>query len=211
MTSELKSKANRANSRASTGPRTRYGRARAARNALRHGLSVPVCSDPVFSDQVEALAREIAGADANAENLDLARRIAEAHIDLRRIRQARHQLLTDAMRDPCYDSRANVRAKARFLGSLLRPNAPEISTAGLTDIVCATPQGDDKLALILSQEAKRLHAFDRYERRALSRRNRAIHVLDARLRVNIWRTPLDCMLACTERPYHPVGRGCRSA
>ena len=100
MTSELKIKANRENSRASTGPRTRYGRARAARNALRHGLSLPVGSDPVLSEQVEALAREIAGADANAEIQDSARLIAEAQIDLRRVRQARHQLLTDALRDP---------------------------------------------------------------------------------------------------------------
>ena len=67
VTSELKVKANRANSRASTGRRTQSGRVRAARNALRHGLSLPVCSDPVLSEQVDALAREIAGSDANAE------------------------------------------------------------------------------------------------------------------------------------------------
>ena len=48
--------------------------------------------------------------------------------------------------------------------------------AALTNVLCATPQGDDKLALILSQEAKRLQALDRYERRALSRRNRAVQV-----------------------------------
>ena len=144
MTSELKTKANRANSRASTGPRTRYGRARAARNALRHGLSVPVCSDPVLSEELVALAREIAGADANAEIQDAASQIAEALIDLRRIRRARHQLLTEALRNACYNSRANVRAKARLLRSLLRPNAPETSMATLTNVLCATPQGDDK-------------------------------------------------------------------
>jgi len=42
----------------------------------------------------------------------------------------------------------------------------------------STPQGDDKLAVILSQEAKRLGALDRYERRALSRRNVAVQVFD---------------------------------
>ena len=177
MTSELKIKANRENSRASTGPRTRYGRARAARNALRHGLSLPVGSDPVLSEQVEALAREIAGADANAEIQDSARLIAEAQIDLRRVRQARHQLLTDALRDPAYDSRANVRAKVKLLGSLLRPNAPDISRA-LTNILSSTPQGDDKLAVILLQQAKRLEALDRYERRALSRRSFAVQIFD---------------------------------
>jgi hypothetical protein len=58
-------------------------------------LSLPVCSDPAFSEEVEALAREIAGSDANAEIQELARRIAEAQIDLRRVRYARHHLLLE--------------------------------------------------------------------------------------------------------------------
>ena len=85
MTSELKIKVNRANSRASTGPRTRSGRARAARNALRHGLSLPICSDPVLLEQLEALAREIAGGDTNQEIQQSARLIAEAQIDVLRV------------------------------------------------------------------------------------------------------------------------------
>jgi hypothetical protein len=178
VTSELKINANRANSRASTGPRTRYGRARAARNALRHGLSLPVCSDPVLSEHVEALTREIAGADANAEIQASARLIAEAQIDLRRVRQARHQLLTDALRDAYCDSRANALAKVKLLGKLLKPNAADISIAALTNILNSTPQGEDKLALILSQEVKRLEALDRYERRALSRRSVAVQIFD---------------------------------
>ncbi len=103
MTSDRKIKANRANARASTGPKTAQGRARAARNALRHGLSLPVYSDPALSEEVEALAREIAGTDANAEIQELARRVAEAQIDLRRVRYARHQLLSRALSDPYYD------------------------------------------------------------------------------------------------------------
>ena len=83
-TSERKIAANRANARASTGPKTTQGRARAAANALRHGLSLPIYSDPVLSEQVKALARAIVGSDANAEIQGLARRIAEAQIDLHR-------------------------------------------------------------------------------------------------------------------------------
>ena len=93
VTSERKIRANRANARASTGPKTAQGRARTARNALRHGLSLPVYSDPTLSEEVEALAREIAGPDATAEIQGLARQIAEAQIDLRRVRCARHQFL----------------------------------------------------------------------------------------------------------------------
>ena len=58
MTSARKIRANRANARASTGPQTTRGRARAARNALRHALSLPVCSIPALSDEVETLARD---------------------------------------------------------------------------------------------------------------------------------------------------------
>ena len=131
MTSARKIKANRANARASTGPKTAQGRARAARNALRHGLTLSVFSDPVLSEEVEALAREIAGPDANAETLELAHRVAEAQIDLHRIRRARHQLLSQALSDPCYDLRKNVRQKAAVIRGLLRWNAPDIPLAAL--------------------------------------------------------------------------------
>jgi hypothetical protein len=78
MTSGRKVGANRANSRASTGPKTAQGRARAARNALRHALNLSIYSDPALSEEVEALAREIVGTDVDAERQGLARRIAEA-------------------------------------------------------------------------------------------------------------------------------------
>jgi hypothetical protein len=108
-TSERKIRANRANARASTGPKTAQGRSRAARNALRHALSLPVSSDPVLSEDVEALAREIIGTDSNAEIHELARRIAEAQIDLRRVRHARHQLFSQTLSDPDYESEVMLR------------------------------------------------------------------------------------------------------
>ena len=104
MTGDRKVRANRANARASTGPKTARGRLHAARNALRHALSLPLYSDPVWSEEVEALAREIIGTDEDAEIQELARRIAEAHIDLRRVRHARHQILSQALIDPDYES-----------------------------------------------------------------------------------------------------------
>jgi hypothetical protein len=74
--SDRKIKANRANARASTGPQIASGRARSAGDALRHALSPPVCSNPVLSEEVETLARQIAGPDANAETQELARQDA---------------------------------------------------------------------------------------------------------------------------------------
>jgi hypothetical protein len=109
MISVGRTKANRANARASTGPKTAQGRAHSARNARRHGLSLPVLSNPALSEEVEPLARDIAGAGATPEILELARRIAEAQIDLRRVRSARHDLLAGALCDPDYGSPAAKR------------------------------------------------------------------------------------------------------
>jgi hypothetical protein len=144
LTSERKIRANRANARSSTGPQTARGRARAARNALHHALSLPVCSN--------------------------ARQVAEAQIDLRRVRYARHQFLSDTSNNQNYDSLANMRMKAKVMRAFLRPNPPDMSMEALRKFVTSTPQGPHKLATILLGEAKKLLAMDRYERRALSRR-----------------------------------------
>ena len=93
MTSARKIEANRANAKASTGPRTTRGKTLAAQSARRHGLSLPVPADSTLPAEVENLAREFAGERATPEILEQARRVAAAQIDLVRIRQARHDLL----------------------------------------------------------------------------------------------------------------------
>jgi hypothetical protein len=81
-----------------------------------------------LSEEVEALAREIAGSGANAETQELARLVAEAQIDLHRVRYARHQFLSDTLSKEYYDSYANMRMKLKVLRALLLPNPPDIST-----------------------------------------------------------------------------------
>jgi hypothetical protein len=194
VTSARKVRANRVNARASTGPQTTRGRARAARNALRHALSLPVCSIPALSEEVEELAREIAGPGANAETQELARRVAEAQIDLRRVRHARHQFLSDTLSWEYY-SYTKMRMKVKVLRALLRPNPPDISMEAL-EFATLNPslEGPDKLATILLEQAKELLAMDRYERRALSRRKFAVRAFDearartATLGLNVTRT-----------------------
>src|SRR5262252_5923350 len=91
----------------STGAKTATGRASAARNARRHGLSV--LSAPVLSAEIEAMAHRIVGdcpASPRGDLLDtlrgLARRIAQAQIDLMRVRRARHDLVSSRFADPGY-------------------------------------------------------------------------------------------------------------
>src|SRR5277367_6464204 len=89
-------RANRANALQSTGPKTLECKTATSRNALRHGLAVPVMTDPRLADEVERLAHMIAGEGADSFRLERARRIAEAQIDLLRVRRARSLLLDDA-------------------------------------------------------------------------------------------------------------------
>jgi len=94
VTSAARRRANRRNARKCTGPRTRRGKARSARNALRHGLARSVRLDPRLAQTVVTLARTIAGDGASAERRELADRIALAHVEVMRARQAKRDLLS---------------------------------------------------------------------------------------------------------------------
>jgi hypothetical protein len=172
--SARKIKSNRANARSSTGPKTPKGRGRSAKNALRHGLSLPVDSDPALSQEVAALARQIVGADTTPEMQEMARHIAEAQVDLRRIRVLRHDLISRALSDADYDSRTNWGKKLTTALRIIRrccrcEDVPEEEVKFLFS-KHAEP---DRFTTIITEIARRLPALDRYERRALSRRKLA--------------------------------------
>jgi hypothetical protein len=93
VTSKRQRAANRANSAKSTGPRSRAGKSAAKLNARLHGLATAVQSEPGADEEIERMARAIADEVGRPDLIELARRIAEAELDLRRVRRARVTLM----------------------------------------------------------------------------------------------------------------------
>ena len=180
MTSVTKTKSNRANARSSTGPKTANGRARSAKNAFRHGLSVPAHPGPATAEAIAVLARQIAGADAPSEIEEPARRFAEENMAVRRVRSLRHDRISRALADPKYDTHANWNKKVAVALRIARKCAQgEQIPEDELKLLDSKLEGPDKLVAILREVARELPAFERYERRALSRRKQAMRDLDA--------------------------------
>lgn len=176
MSNSLRTAANRLNATRSTGPRSPAGKARTAQNAKRHGLAVAVESVPELTHEIEKLTHLIAGNVAQGEQLTLARAVAAAQIDLQRIRQARQRLIEDV------ENRLPTSPKACDLinfilalkGKRTVRNTDRLLRTGR--IVSEENEHGQPLTWIERFAAidKELEKLERYERRAFSRRKRAI-------------------------------------
>jgi hypothetical protein len=143
MASSRRVAANRRNAQRSTGPRSRDGKARASRNAHRHGLAAfGVWTRPLAPD-LERLTDAIAGPTPDSCRSHFANTAAEAEFELRRVRMARLNLIA--------------------------PLVADLMEADNRDADAAPP---DPEAII-----KILSRLERYERRAISRRNHALRLL----------------------------------
>ena len=146
MTSPAKIAANRRNARRSTGPRSAAGKARARRNAFRHGLTTPASLDHVAMDRIDNLVDALTIDVHSQLQFQLATVAAEAQAEIERVRQTKVNLV----------NRASAQLREEGAGLLSAGERAALAFAGKTEI---------------------LMACERYERRAISRRNRALRAL----------------------------------
>jgi hypothetical protein len=175
MVSERQIAANRRNARKSTGPRSGAGKKRASHNAYRHGLTLSITSTAAYAKQLDKLVREIAGDTKDAIMLERARALAQAELDLARVRRAKIALIERVRAfgelDPPQAFHTVTQIK-RFFNALDRGRP-------------VLPRPIDSSATMPSQEPGRsgeavrralpeLRKLERYERRAAGRRDRAV-------------------------------------
>ena len=145
MATDRQIAANRRNGALSRGPKTAAGKARSSRNALKHGLAIPITRDHATARKVRRAARQMAPL-AVGDSILNAQIAAEANFELARVRAAFEAVV------------------ARI---------SHTSNAGPGD-TCSTGSGKSAAPIRTLAELDKL---DRYERRAFSRRRRALRDL----------------------------------
>jgi hypothetical protein len=129
------------------------------------------------------MTHKISGPCADAETVERARRIAEAQIDLNRVRASRRRLLTRLLVDPYYQPKEVNRQRFRLLNWVLggyRPCNPPVDVDAIKEMVSPKPpEGEERLGVILEENISEFATLVRYERRALSRRKATIRNFDA--------------------------------
>jgi len=148
MATDRQIAANRRNGALSRGPKTAAGKARSSRNALKHGLAIPITRDHATAQKIRRAARQMAPS-AVGDSIRNAQIAAEATFELARVRAAFEAVV----------ARMSI--------------SSHTSNAGPWD-TCSTGSGKSAAPIRTLAELDKL---DRYERRAFSRRRRALRDL----------------------------------
>ena len=170
VTSKQKIAANRNNAKRSTGPRTVRGKVEVRRNATRHALAATTTQAPMLALQVERIAKAICRGDDSAQKLSQARDIAESHVLLTRARAARFAAMQSLVM--IVRGRDEGTTQSHEMKLKLELHSANPQREAVTDKRDGT---GGTVRKILTEMAK----YDRYERRASSRQQRAIRTLVA--------------------------------
>ena len=159
MATERQIAANRRNARKSTGPRSQGAKKRASQNAYRHGLSLSLTSSPAIAKRLDVLTRKIAGKSKNEVILQHARDAAQAELELERVRQVKVALIE----------------RVSALGSLdVTSRSPPAMPQRIDPLATMPTEEPGRTAEAIRRALPELAKLDRYESRAVARRDRAI-------------------------------------
>ena len=199
MSSSKKLAANRANARHSTGPKSKDGKARSRVNAFKHGLAVSSSAIPDFAPDIIHLTQLIVGENEVDPGVwEAARHVASAGIDVLRARRARADLLEEMSQGAYFlpvprlepmptqvlsykSSSLATRIQAAKDGTI-----DELHRREHAQIMRVFKDYEERQRITKYNAGVRqslaawdkLEKLDRYERRALSRRDKAIRLLD---------------------------------
>ena len=147
MATDKQITANRRNGALSRGPKTAAGKARSSRNALKHGLAIPITRNRATARKIQRAARQMAPSTVG-DSIRNAQIVAEATFELARVRAA-------------------------FEAVVARMSISHTSNAE-SGVTCNIGSGKSAAP---NRTLAELDKLDRYERRAFSRRRRALRDL----------------------------------
>jgi hypothetical protein len=184
-------RANRLNGKKSHGPKTIEGRTRSARNALKHGLARSLVNIHGARERVESLALSWVGSDAEPIQIEQARKAAEAHLELERIEASRHAILAEPWVKEIHkqpriilrEANAWLDIQEQISRVVEKDNPTEKDVTRLEQLIekrksiSLTPIIQET-TMDFGEIASELIKLERYERRARSRRKKALRELD---------------------------------
>jgi hypothetical protein len=183
MATERQIAANRRNARKSTGPRSNAAKKRSCRNAYRHGLTSSLPSSAAIAKRLDEFARKIAGDSENEILLEHARCAAQAELDLARVRRVKVALIQRVSALGALDALQVFGSSAeeiRYLKSILSGRAPPILPEPIDPLATMPTQEPERTAEAVRRALPELVKLNRYESRAVSRRDWAIREIAKR-------------------------------
>lgn len=189
VTSSRQRKSNKQNAKRSTGPASEAGKASSSRNATKHGLNQKI--DPVAHPVVAVIADLYI---KEGLNVDLARDLAEAHVERERVRAARKTFWQSEyfLREISAEGRGELHdADPEYLSKIDESFQGDNGWQKLLPHLFLVPYGseDERDADVASRVLKRLIRFNRYEVRAVNRLKKVAKkaFLPLPETVNVWR------------------------